>query len=311
MSFSVDVKKELSQASLSCQNCKRAMLYGIFLFSRASHEHRILMHTENKHVADCYVDLLTELTGSIVTVFINDYVSQKKRRSYSVTVEHEQDIQGLYRMFCIEPDAPLALNSRLFKRDCCVQAFVRGAFLACGSVTDPNKEYHLEFSVPSLSLAEGLLSLLQEHGIPIKLASRKGIRLLYLKESEPIEDLLTYMGAVNNSLELMNVKIYKDVRNKVNRVTNCETANIEKTVNAAAGQVEAIRLIEQTLGLDELPEDLREVAGLRLENPDMSLRELCQSLVEPISRSGVNHRLKRLMAIADEIREKKKAGSER
>ena len=228
-----------------------------------------------------------------------------------MTVEHEQDIQGLYRMFCIEPDAPLALNSRLFKRDCCVQAFVRGAFLACGSVTDPNKEYHLEFSVPSLSLAEGLLSLLQEHGIPIKLASRKGIRLLYLKESEPIEDLLTYMGAVNNSLELMNVKIYKDVRNKVNRVTNCETANIEKTVNAAAGQVEAIRLIEQTLGLDELPEDLREVAGLRLENPDMSLRELCQSLVEPISRSGVNHRLKRLMAIADEIREKKKAGSER
>ena len=179
MSFSGDVKKELAQASLSCQNCKSAMMYGIFLFSRASHEHRILMHTENKHVADCYVDLLTELTGSIVTVFINDYVSQKKRRSYSVTVEHEQDIQGLYRMFCIEPDAPLALNSRLFKRDCCVQAFVRGAFLACGSVTDPNKEYHLEFSVPSLSLAEGLLSLLQEHGIPIKLASRKGIRLLY------------------------------------------------------------------------------------------------------------------------------------
>lgn len=310
MSFSGDVKKELAHVPPSCQNCKRSMLYGMFLFSRVSHEHRVLMHTENKYVADCYADLLTELTGSIVTVFINDYVSPKKRCSYSVTVEHEQDIQRLYRLFDILPADPLHIDGCLLERDCCVQAFIRGAFLVCGSITDPNKEYHLEFSVAVPALAEELASLLKEHGVPIKNANRKGTKLLYLKESEPIEDLLTYMGAVNNSLELMNIKIYKDVRNKVNRVTNCETANIEKTVNAAAGQVEAIRLIEQTLGLNELPEDLREVAELRLENPDMSLRELCQSLSEPISRSGVNHRLKRLIAIADEIREKKKAGSE-
>lgn len=310
MSFSGDVKKELAHAAPACGNCKRSMLYGMFLFSRVNEEHRALMHTENKAVADCYVDLLSELTGSIVTVFISDFAAQRKRRSYSVSVEDGRDIERLYRMFGFSPEREHRINTAFLKGDCCVQAFVRGAFMACGSVTDPNKEYHLEYAITPDALTADFMALLSGHGVPIRTARRKGSHLLYLKESEPIEDLLTYMGAVNNSLELMNVKIFKDVRNKVNRVTNCETANIEKTVNAAGAQMENIRLIEQTMGFSELPEDLREIAELRLENPDLSLRELCLELSEPISRSGVNHRLRRIGVIADEIRNRKQIRSE-
>lgn len=310
MSFSGDVKKELSHLPPVCNECRKAMLYGFFLLNRASKSNRTLMHTEHKAVADCYVDLLTELTGCIVTMFINDYNGPKQRRSYTVGVEHKEDIELITRFFEMSSNSTKrSINRAFLQNDCCVQAFVRGVFMACGSVTDPQKEYHLEFAIGDTVLANELAVLLKPYNISLKHVTRKGISVLYLKESEPIEDLLTFMGASNSSLELMNVKIYKDVRNKVNRITNCETANIGKTVNAAASQLDGIHLIERTIGLEQLPDDLREVAELRLENPDMSLRELCMELSEPISRSGVNHRLKRLAVIAEEIREKQKAGA--
>lgn len=307
MSFSGDVKRELARLAPVCKDCKRAMLYGMFLMNRISRSNLTLMHTEHKPVADCYVNLLAELTGSIVTMFISDYTGPKKKRNYTVGVEHKEDIREICRYFGVDPDRPeRRLDRRYLKRECCIHSFLRGVFMACGSVTNPEKEYHLELAVGEEALAGEIAALVEECGIPFRCTSRKGSSVLYLKESEPIEDMLTLMGAVNSSLELMNVKIYKDVRNKVNRVTNCETANIGKTVNAAAAQLEQIRLIERTVGLDDLPDDLRELAELRLENPEMSLRELCMALSEPISRSGVNHRLKRLAAIAGEIQSKKK-----
>lgn len=307
MSFSGDVKRELARLAPACKDCKRALLYGMFLMNRISRSNLTLMHTEHKPVADCYVNLLAELTGSIVTMFISDYTGPKKKRNYTVGVEHKEDIREICRYFGIDPDRPeRRLDRNCLKRECCIHSFLRGVFMACGSVTNPEKEYHLELAVGEEALAGEIAALAEECGIQFRKTNRKGSSVLYLKESEPIEDMLTLMGAVNCSLELMNVKIYKDVRNKVNRVTNCETANIGKTVNAAATQVEQIRLIERTVGLDDLPDDLRELAELRLENPEMSLRELCMELSEPISRSGVNHRLKRLAAIAGEIQSKKK-----
>ena len=306
MSFSGNVKRELTHVQAGCKDCKRAMLYGMFLTNRFNEENLTLMHTEHKAVADCYIDLLTELTGSIVTMFISDYTGPKQKRSYTVGAEHQEDIRAIYRYFSTGDGVDKRLvNRALIKKDCCFTAFLRGVFLTCGSVTNPEKEYHFELAVGDPALAEELRALVAEHGVSLRKTERKGSALLYLKESEPIEDMLTLMGAVNASLELMNVKIYKDVRNKVNRVTNCETANIEKTVHAASTQVEQIRLIEQTVGLDSLSDDLREIAQIRLENPEMSLRELCGELSEPISRSGVNHRLKRLAAIAEEIAERK------
>ena len=309
MSFSGDVKRELAHIPPVCENCKKALLYGLFLMNRISRANLTLMHTEHKPVADCYINLLTELTGAIVTMFISDYTGPKKKQSYTVGLENKEDIERLCLYFGINPENPVRrLDREYLKRDCCVHSFLRGVYMACGSVTNPEKEYHLELAVGDTNLAEDIVLLAENCGISFRKTSRKGSIILYLKESEPIEDMLTLMGAVNSTLELMNVKIYKDVRNKVNRVTNCETANIEKTINAAATQVEQIRLIQTTVGLDNLPEDLKEVAILRLENPDMSLRELCMTLSEPISRSGVNHRLKRLAAIAEEIKCKRKQG---
>lgn len=180
--------------------------------------------------------------------------------------------------------------------------FAAGVFLACGSVIDPEKEYHLEFAVPEQKLAQELISLLNDIGVTARSAVRRGQLIVYIKGSEGIEDTLTFIGAQQCTLELMNVKIYKDVRNKANRIANCDSANIDKVVSAALKQIEDISLIANNRGLDDLPEELREIARLRMENPTMSLQEIGESLSEPLSRSGVNHRFKRIAKIADEIR---------
>ena len=166
---------------------------------------------------------------------------------------------------------------------------------------DPERDYRAEFVVPARRLCDDLETFLGESLAPPKRTVRRNDYLLYYKESEHIEDLLTYIGAPKSSLELMEVKIVKEVRNKVNRATNCETANIGKTVAAAMGQVRAIQRIEATCGLGALDEELRELARLRLENPELSLRELGAALSSPISRSGVNHRLRRILEFAEEL----------
>ena len=198
-------------------------------------------------------------------------------------------------------DLAVRLNRANLECDGCAPALLRGAFLACGAVIDPASGYHMEFSVPYYNLCRDLLSLLRELGFHAKQVCRKGAQVVYLKESEQIEDCLTLMGATNASLELMGIKMVKDIRNNANRVTNCESANIDKTVAAAAVHLDAVRKIEAHGGLDLLPEELREVARLRLENPDMSLRELGETMDPPLSRSGINHRLRRIVEHADKL----------
>ncbi|UKI16854.1 MAG: DNA-binding protein WhiA [Ruminococcus sp.] len=178
-----------------------------------------------------------------------------------------------------------------------------GAFISCGSVTEPIKEYHLEFAVPFEELCTDLKKLLERLGIMSKYVERKGLYVLYFKGSEDIEDMLTLMGATKSSIELMNVKILKDVRNKANRIANCDAANIERTLKASEKQIEDIEYIMNTEGLESLTPELRNMAELRLENPDVSLKELGEMLDKPVGRSGANHRLKKLMEIAEQIRE--------
>lgn len=180
--------------------------------------------------------------------------------------------------------------------------FTAGVFLACGSVNDPSKEYHLEFTVPEARLASKLSELLSDIGVTSGTVIRRGQFIVYIKDSESIEDTLTFIGAQQCTIELMNVKIYKDVRNKANRIANCDAANIDKVINAAMKQIDDIKLIDSMCGLDTLSDDLKEIALLRLENNEMSLQEIGESLSEPISRSGVNHRFKRISKIADELR---------
>lgn len=181
-------------------------------------------------------------------------------------------------------------------------AFLRGVFVSCGSVTDPNKEYHLEMVLPVPERTEPLRRFISEHGMAIRSTLRGKTPVLYAKESELIEDFLTYIGAGNYALEIMRVKVEKDFRNRVNRSVNCDSANLDKTVAASERTRRDIALIAESVGLDALKPELRETARLRLENPESSLSEMCAMFDPPISRSGLNHRLKKLTRIAEELK---------
>ena len=194
----------------------------------------------------------------------------------------------------------LKINHANFDCPTCINAFLAGTFLSCGTISDPKKDYHLEFTVPYMNLAKSLVTFLEETELSPKQSNRKGYNIVYFKGSESIEDCLYLMGASSAMFEMMNVEIIKNIRNKANRTANCETANIDKTVKASLVQIDAIEKIESTKGLDYLNNDLREMAVLRKDNPEASLAEL--SRLSGMSRSGVNHRLKKIVEIAQQIK---------
>ena len=183
-----------------------------------------------------------------------------------------------------------------------MNAFLAGVFFICGSAIDPNKEYHLEFVTPSDLLCQDLNTILGSFGVSGRRILRKKSYILYLKDSECIEDTLTFMGAQQCTIDLMNIKIRKDMRNKANRLRNCDEANINKVVNAAMRQTEDILLLMKQNELDSLSPEIQEVAKLRLENPELSLKEIGELLTVPIGRSGVNHRFQKIAALAKELR---------
>ena len=187
------------------------------------------------------------------------------------------------------------------ENECCVAAFLRGAFLCAGSVNSPEAGYHLEIVTPHRRLAEDLVALIRAYYFEPRILLRKQNYVIYFKDSSEIEDLLTTLGAQRSALEIMSVKVYKDIRNNTNRIVNCETANIKKTVSAAAKQCEAIEKLAHAGMLERLPDELREVAELRLKNPECSLSELAEKLPETLTKSGLNHRLQKLMAEADKL----------
>ncbi len=187
---------------------------------------------------------------------------------------------------------------------CCRRTFLRGCFLAGGSISDPDRSYHLEVSFPEASLLADFQAVLHEFGIDAKDIVRKGHRLAYLKEGQEIVDFLNIAGAHTSLMQLENIRIMKDMRNQVNRIVNCETANLEKTVNASFRQMDGIRFLESHVGLDSLPDGLREIAQLRLDHTEVSLQELGEMLNPVLTKSGVNHRLRKLEQLAAKEREK-------
>ena len=303
MSFSSEVKKELSQAQGGQPCCRKAEAYGLLQFGHGFSGTAVSLQTENAAVAERYTCLLREVCHVEASRREEESSHAVTGRAYHIlSVANAADRRRVLESFGHTPaDVAVRLNRANLECDECAGAYLRGAFLSCGALTDPNADYHIEFSVPYYNLSRDLLALLSEVGLPAKEVRRKGGHVIYFKESEQIEDCLTLMGASNASLELMNVKILKDIRNKANRLTNCESANIDKTVAASAVHVEAVKRIVAAGGLTLLPEELRELAGLRLENPELSLRELGVLLVPPLSRSGVNHRLRRIVEFADRL----------
>lgn len=279
-----------------------ACLYGMILFCRHFDAEQIIFQTENKLAADMFVRLTDKLLGHKDTVSVTEQ-PKKNGALYSLSIHEEADREEIIYRFRISSRTLIHRIQRDNINNNNIFAFLAGAFLSCGSMTEPLKEYHLEFAVPFEELCSDLKELLEDMGIESKYVERKGIYVLYFKGSESIEDMLTLMGATRSSIELMNVKILKDIRNKANRIVNCDNANIERTLKASGKQIEDIEYILDTVGFDDLTPELRNMAEVRLENPDASLKEICEMLDKPVGRSGANHRLKKLSEIADSIRQ--------
>ncbi len=300
MSFSADVKNEILCSDFENQCCMHAFAYGMMLFSRGFSYYDMFLLTEHSGVAEKYYELMKTTCG------VKPQMVKSGAGKYKVEVTKKEDRLKVIETFGYDKKSGTSrLNWSNIADECCKAAFLKGAFLTCGTVNDPNKNYHLEFVVPYLNLSRDLKLFINDYDeltVEPKSITRNSNHVIYFKDSESIEDLLTAMGAFNSSLEIMGVKMYKDVRNNVNRKLNFESANLDKTIDAASKQVEAILHIKNTVGLSYLSDDLKEIAELRLENPDMSLRELGENLKKSISRSGVNHRLKRICEIAKEIK---------
>ena len=202
-----------------------------------------------------------------------------------------------------EPEPEDTVKGLLIQQSCCKRAYIRGAFLAGGSISDPNKSYHFEIVCRSIPQAEQLRDVINSFDMDAKIVARKKYQVVYLKEGSQIVDILNIMEAHVALMNLENVRILKEMRNSVNRKVNCETANISKTVNAAVKQLADIEYIRETAGLSYLPENLKEMALLRLEYPDAPLAELGTYLNPPVGKSGVNHRLRRISEMADSLRQ--------
>ena len=296
MSFSSDVKSELAKTENLLPCCLHAQVYGLVLFAHFS-KYNLSITTENTDVFDLYSSYINDYCG------VNTYLSDGSNKKLTSYVKSDEEKSKVFEKFGHDlKETTLRINRANISDECCSASFLRGVFLACGTVTDPERGYHLEFVVPYKRLCNDFICLLEELNFNPKYINRKGNHIIYFKDSESIEDILAFIGAQNASLYLMGVKIEKDVKNQINRKMNFELSNIDKTIDAATVQLDAIMFIDKKIGIDALPDNLREIARLRVDNPESSLRDLGNMMSEPLSRSGVNHRLARIVSYAEKLK---------
>lgn len=287
MSFSSDVKEELTRHISSARHCQIAELAAILHFSGQ------LGQTEDD-------GLIVGFQTENPAVLRKGFTLLKK----TYNIENVMAIYGDEKQSILSKFGDLAepVNPLLLKSACCKRAFLRGAFLCIGSMSDPSKSYHLEFVCVKLAQAMQLQEVLTGFSIEAKIVRRKKYYVVYVKEGSGIVELLGIMEAHVSLMSFENLRILKEMRNSINRRVNCEAANISKTVNASTKQVEDIILIRDTCGFGRLPDHLRQMAQVRLEHPDATLKELGEYLNPPVGKSGVNHRLRKLSEFAEEIR---------
>ena len=290
MSFTQNIKENISKISNACKLCDRAELSAICMLCTNSWGGKIFTVTENEAVAE-------RIKTLFMSVFKKDIYYKNKNGSFRFYYDTD--------FFTGTVSETLMLfggNSKeLLKKECCRAAYVRGAFLGGGSVSDPNSRYHMEFDARYEAYAEQLRAILEECGITAKVTCRKGRYIVYVKGYEQIAGVLGIIGDVTAAMDFYNITVEKYLRNNANRRTNCEVANIDKIAKAAAAQIMAIKKLEKSGELERLPKPLREMARLRVENPLDSLSELGEKTNPPIGKSGVNHRLKRLSETAENI----------
>ncbi len=313
MSFSSKVKEELSRQFSPARHCQIAEIAAIIsLCGRIQiserEQYRLKIHTENIAVARKYFTLLKKTFNIKADISIRQGIEKHKSRTYTVCISaHEDALRVLQaaklldRYGNVEENMSLVQNV-VIMRNCCKRAFIRGAFLVAGSVSDPEKFYHFEIACTEYAKAFQLQGLILTFGLDAKIVRRKKYFVVYIKEGSQIVDILNVMEAPLALMELENIRIVKEMRGSVNRQVNCETANINKTVSAAVRQMEDIALIKDILGFDKLPDNLREIAELRLLRPEATLKELGETLDPPVGKSGVNHRLRKLSGMAEKLR---------
>ncbi len=293
MSFSSDAKAELCRDFIHKKCCALAEAAGVLLFCNSVSPEQIKIVTESESFADRLPKLFRK-------AFHLDFDAVLNGGKYSFLLTDRAKIAAIFEHIGYSPAESITLhvNYGLLEQDCCRASFLRGAFLTGGSVTDPEKRYHLELATNHHKAARETESLLIEQGFPPKSTLRNGSAVLYYKQSETIEDFLAWLGAPIASMGVMEAKIEKDMKNKINRIVNCDNANTSKVVEAAQTQIAAIRGLREKGKLDKLPDKLKETAELRELNPEANLAELADLFDPPITKSALNHRLRKLCELA-------------
>lgn len=299
MSFSSEAKAELCQAKIEKRCCAVAESYGVLLYCNTFSPREIRIITASEEFAARLPKLFKKAFNLGFDKLPPEAASGK--RSFLIT--DPAKIKTVFETFGLEPDEHLGhhLNFGVIEEDCCRTSFVRGAFLAGGSVTDPEKRYHLELATPHHSVSRESYSLLLDLGFSPRETSRAGNSLLYFKLADAIADFFITIGASKTAMDVMTAKVEKEMRNTINRQTNCDNANIDKTIAAAQAQMDAIRAIAREYGIDSLPEPLKDVALLRITNPEASLADLATLSYPPVSKSCLNHRFKKILSIAENL----------
>ena len=284
MSFSYEVKEEVSKSiNYKLKNLLEAELLGYIITGNTSKNetNTIEFVTENEFNIEALYKILFNLGI--------EYEPEVKGKCYTATIEITEKLKDYF-------------NNIFSKEEEILRAIVKGAFLGAGSINNPEKKYHLEILFKTKENANYIINICKNFGINLKQLESKNKYILYIKEAEEISKFLALIGANKAVLKFEEIRIMREMKNTVNRLVNCETANINKTVNAAVDQINDIKLIQNKNKFEELPEELREVALARLENPECTLKELGEKLVSPIGKSGVNHRLKKIHEFAEELR---------
>ena len=309
MSFSSNIKEYLSRITSDGKCCQKAELSGIVrtcgvISLLGKNKLSVSIRTELPSVARLVFTLFKKVYSLQTRVNAIKNTSLHKTTVYEIHIEDAleylldlqiiDDKQGFYAISNEMPES-------IIRKECDIKAYIRGFFLGCGSVSNPEKTYHLEFTMHNVHLAERFAMLLNQFDLNAKSLERKNNVIVYIKESEKIVDFLNVIGAHKSRLDYENVRVIKQMRNNVNRIVNCETANLNKVIDAALVTIGNIEKISQKIGLESLPENLKEVAEIRLENPEMSLKEIGEQMNPPLSKSGVNHRLKKINEIADSL----------
>lgn len=297
MSFSSETKNELCKVPMNRPCCIRSELYGILLFCNTFSAGELRILTEHKPFLQRAEKLLTRAAGIQPKLYLGE-----EGGKLSLNLQDPEQLQKLFTLFSYDPirNPSHHINLSLLEEDCCRASFLRGAFLAGGSLISPKKSYHLELVTGHYSVSRETVSLLLEMGFRPGSLTRGGNYTLYLKHSEALEDLLTTIGAPIAAMEIMNTKVEKDLLNRVNRRINCDEANLDKTVNAAAAQIKAIRHLRELPVWEELPQALRDTAALRERNPELSLSQLAELSDPPVTKSCMNHRIRRIMELAEQ-----------